>query len=94
MPKTTCPIDLAGMKQIDYKDTTFLKQYITKFNKIVPRYYSNVCLKNQRKLAQAIKRARYMALLPYVLNPRKTAAIIPIVSAIPAVAEEIPEELI
>lgn len=70
MAKTNCPIDALGMKQIDYKDTTFLRNYITKFNKIVPRYYSEVALKNQRKLAQAIKRARYMALLPYVLNPR------------------------
>ncbi|MDD2891633.1 MAG: 30S ribosomal protein S18 [Candidatus Gracilibacteria bacterium] len=74
MAKTTCPIEALGIKNIDYKDTTFLRQYITKFNKIVPRYYSNVALKNQRKLAQAIKRARYMALLPYVLNPRATTA--------------------
>ncbi|EKD30162.1 MAG: hypothetical protein ACD_78C00135G0008 [uncultured bacterium (gcode 4)] len=73
MSKTICPIEALGIKQIDYKDTTFLRQYITKFNKIVPRYYSNVALKNQRKLAQAIKRARYMALLPYVLNPRASA---------------------
>ena len=74
MSKTTCPIEALGIKHIDYKDTTFLRQYITKFNKIVPRYYSDVALKNQRKLAQAIKRARYMALLPYVLNPRASAA--------------------
>lgn len=73
MSKTVCPIDLANIKHIDYKDTVFLKQYITKFNKIVPRYYSDVSLKNQRKVAQAIKRARYMALLPYVLNPRAAA---------------------
>lgn len=65
---TKCPIEAAGIKHIDYKDVEFLKKYITKFNKIVPRYYSGVSLKNQRKLAQAIKRARYMALLPYVLT--------------------------
>jgi len=76
MSKKECPIDAAGIKQIDYKDTTFLRQYITKFNKIVPRYYSGVALKNQRKLAQAIKRARYMALLPYVLNPRAPKAVV------------------
>lgn len=68
MTATTCPIDAAGMKHIDYKDTAFLKKFITKFNKITPRYYSGVSLKNQKKLAQAIKRARYMALLPYVLD--------------------------
>jgi small subunit ribosomal protein S18 len=73
MSKTPCPIEALGIKYIDYKDTTFLRNYITKFNKIVPRYYSDVALKNQRKLAQAIKRARYMALLPYVLNPRSSS---------------------
>lgn len=74
MSKAPCPIDALGIKQIDYKDTTFLSNYITKFNKIVPRYYSHVSLKNQRKLAQAIKRARYMALMPYILNPRAPMA--------------------
>lgn len=81
MSKKDCPIDAAGIKQIDYKDTTFLKQYITKFNKIVPRYYSGVSLKNQKKLATAIKRARFMALLPYVLNPKARVAAAPIAVA-------------
>jgi small subunit ribosomal protein S18 len=66
--KVVCPIDAAGIKFIDYKDTTLLKQYLTKFNRIIPRYYSGVSLSNQKKLAQAIKRARFMALLPYVLE--------------------------
>ena len=68
-----CPIDALGMKHIDYKDTAFLKKFITKFNKITPRRYSGVTLKNQKKLAQAIKRARYMALMPYVLDFRPRA---------------------
>ncbi len=80
MSQKVCPIDAAGIKQIDYKDTEFLKNYITKFNKIVPRYYSNVSLKNQRKLSQAIKRARYMSLMPYILNPRKSVAVAPVVA--------------
>lgn len=63
MSKTTCPLD--GVK-IDYKNTELLAKYITKFGKIVPRYYSGVSLKNQKKLATAIKRARMMALLPFV----------------------------
>ncbi len=88
MSKTPCPIEALGIKHIDYKDTVFLRKYITKFNKIVPRYYSDVCLKNQRKLAQAIKRARYMALLPYVLNPRAAAPVAAkILVATPVVAE-------
>ncbi len=95
MSKTTCPIEALGIKHIDYKDTTFLRQYITKFNKIVPRYYSDVALKNQRKLAQAIKRARYMALLPYVLNPRASAAPVKtLVSAPVATAQKTEDELI
>lgn len=71
--KKQCPIDAAGITHIDYKDTAFLKQYLTKFNRIIPRYYSGVSLANQKKLATAIKRARYMALLPYVLEVRRPA---------------------
>ena len=68
--KKPCPINAEGIKHIDYKDVVLLKRFITKFNKITPRYYSGVTLKNQKKLAKAIKIARYMALLPYVLQPR------------------------
>jgi len=65
MSKKECPLD--GLN-IDYKNVDLLKKYITKFGKIVPRYYSGVSLKNQKKLSQAIKRARTMALIPYVKN--------------------------
>jgi len=51
---------------IDYKDVELLKKYITKFGKITPRYYTGVSLKNQKRLARAIKRARTMALLPFI----------------------------
>ena len=61
--KKVCPLE---GQNIDYKNVELLKKYITKFGKIVPRYYSWVCLKNQKKLAQAIKRARIMALIPFV----------------------------
>ena len=71
--KKVCPIDEAGVTHIDYKDTTFLKKYLTKFNRIIPRYYSGTSLRNQKKLAVAIKRARYMALLPYVLEVRASS---------------------
>ena len=63
MTKKVCPLD---GQDIDYKNVELLKKYITKFGKIVPRYYSGVTLKNQKKLAKAIKRARIMALLPFV----------------------------
>lgn len=59
----TCPLE---GQNIDYKNVELLKKYITKFGKIVPRYYSGVSLKNQKKLAQAIKRARIMSLIPFV----------------------------
>jgi small subunit ribosomal protein S18 len=63
MTNTKCPLDWI---EIDYKNVDLLSKYITKFGKIVPRYYSHVSLKNQKKLATAIKRARMMALLPFV----------------------------
>lgn len=64
------PIQAAG-GVIDYKDIPLLKNYITKFNKIVPRYYNGLTLKEQKRIARAIKQARYMALIPYVLEFRK-----------------------
>lgn len=63
MANTKCPLE--GVV-IDYKDIELLKKYTTKFGKITPRYYTGVSLKNQKKLAIAIKRARMMALLPFV----------------------------
>lgn len=81
--KKQCPIDEAGIKHIDYKDTELLRKYLTKFNRIIPRYYSGVSLSNQKKLAAAIKRSRYMALLPYVLEVTRPSgvAVVPSVSA-------------
>ncbi len=90
--KKQCPIDEAGIKHIDYKDTELLRKYLTKFNRIIPRYYSGVSLSNQKKLAAAIKRARYMALLPYVLEVTRPSgvAVVPSVSApvAPALLDE------
>lgn len=51
---------------IDYKDVNRLKKFITEKGKIIPRRASGVCAEHQRDLSVAIKRARYMALLPYV----------------------------
>jgi small subunit ribosomal protein S18 len=53
---------------INYKDTNTLKRYLSSFGKIVPRKRSGVCAWHQRKLANAIKRARFMALLPYLVQ--------------------------
>ncbi|MFA6522057.1 MAG: 30S ribosomal protein S18 [Patescibacteria group bacterium] len=51
---------------IDYKNTDLLKRYVSSFGKIVPRKRSGLCSLHQRKMSLAIKRARIMALLPFV----------------------------
>ena len=61
-----CPIRKAGIKEINYKDVEFLKQFLTENGKILPRRVSNVCAKNQRLLAVAIKKARLLSLLAFV----------------------------
>jgi len=60
-----CYFCVNGIKDIDYKDMQVLRRFISSYVKIVPRRRSGVCAKHQRKLAQAIKRARIMALLPF-----------------------------
>jgi small subunit ribosomal protein S18 len=60
-----CRFTREGVKQIDYKDAALLKEYITEGGKIVPSRITGTSAKYQRQLATAIKRARYMALLPY-----------------------------
>ena len=54
--------------KIDYKDVKLLRKFISERGKIVPRRISGTSAKSQRQLANAIKRARYIALLPYVAN--------------------------
>lgn len=53
---------------IDYKDVKLLERYVSERGKIVPSRITAVSAKNQRKLAQAIKRARFLGLLPYVVK--------------------------
>jgi len=60
-----CRFTAEGVKEIDYKDIDLLKQYITETGKIVPSRITGTSAKYQRQLAKAIKRARYVALLPY-----------------------------
>ena len=59
-----------GYKEIDYKDVKLLRKYISPSGKIVPSYFTGTRTYYQRKLTTAIKRARYMALLPYTDNHR------------------------
>ena len=60
-----CRFTAEGVKQIDYKDVNLLKNYITETGKIVPSRITGTSAKYQRQLSTAIKRARFLALLPY-----------------------------
>ncbi|HVZ90466.1 MAG TPA: 30S ribosomal protein S18 [Rhizomicrobium sp.] len=66
--KKTCPFSGANAPKIDYKDTKLLQRFISERGKIVPSRITAVSSGKQRLLAKAIKRARYMALLPYVVK--------------------------
>ena len=63
--KRYCRFTAEGVKEIDYKDLDLLRQYITETGKIVPSRITGTSAKYQRQLAVAVKRARYLALLPY-----------------------------
>lgn len=62
-----CPFTGKNAPKIDYKDVKLLSRYISERGKIVPSRISSVSQKKQRELARAIKRARVLALLPYVV---------------------------
>ena len=64
--KKYCRFKKKGFKYIDYKDADFLMYLVNEQGKILPRRLTGTSLKYQRKVAQAIKRARHLALMPYV----------------------------
>ncbi|MBO6223100.1 MAG: 30S ribosomal protein S18 [Bacteroidales bacterium] len=66
--KKYCRFKKAGIKYVDYKDAEFLKKFLNEQGKILPRRLTGTSLKFQKKVAQAIKRARHIALLPYVTD--------------------------
>ena len=66
--KKYCRFKKAGIKYIDYKDAEFLKKFLNEQGKILPRRLTGTSLKFQHKVSQAIKRARHLALLPYVTD--------------------------
>ena len=63
--RKVCRFKVDGVKEIDYKDVGMLKAYITETGKIVPSRVTGTSAKYQRQLSTAIKRARFLALLPY-----------------------------
>jgi small subunit ribosomal protein S18 len=66
--RKVCPFSGAGAPKIDYKDVKLLQRYVSERGKIVPSRITAVSAKKQRELAKAIKRARFLALLPYVVK--------------------------
>ena len=66
--RKVCPFSGANAPKIDYKDVKLLQRYVSERGKIVPSRITAVSAKKQRELAKAIKRARFLALLPYVVK--------------------------
>ncbi len=66
--RKTCPFSGDNAPKIDYKDVKLLQRYISERGKIVPSRITAVSTKKQRELSKAIKRARFMALIPYVVK--------------------------
>jgi len=69
--KKYCRFKKNGIKYVDYKDPEFLKKFLNEQGRILPRRITGTSLKYQRKVGQAIKRARQIALLPFVTDMLK-----------------------
>jgi small subunit ribosomal protein S18 len=65
-PQKACPFCESRVRFIDYKDDRSLGRFITDTGKILPSRLSGVCSRHQRQLSTAVKRARYLALIPYL----------------------------
>lgn len=70
-PKKYCRFKKMGIKYIDYKDGDFLKKFLNEQGKLLPRRLTGNSLKYQRKVSDAVKKARQMAILPYVTDLMK-----------------------
>ena len=66
--RKSCPFSGANAPKIDYKDVKLLSRYVSERGKIVPSRITAVSQKKQRELATAIKRARFLGLMPYVIR--------------------------
>lgn len=69
--KKYCRFKKNKIKYIDYKDPEFLKKFLNEQGKILPRRITGTSLKYQRKISTSVKRARHLALLPYVTDMMK-----------------------
>jgi len=66
--RKTCPFSGTNAPKIDYKDVKLLQRFVSERGKMVPSRITAVSLKHQRKLAKAVKRARFLGLLPYTVD--------------------------
>tara|TARA_A100000171_G_C2135969_1_gene150261 strand:+ start:1553 stop:1813 length:261 start_codon:yes stop_codon:yes gene_type:complete len=66
--RKVCPFSQPNSPKIDYKDVRLLQKYVSEKGRMVPRRITSVSAKAQRELSNAIKRARFLALLPYVVR--------------------------
>ena len=66
--KRSCPLSIDGAPKVDYKNIKLLKRFISEKGKMLPSRITSVSTKKQRELSKAIKRARFLALLPYKKN--------------------------
>lgn len=66
--RKTCPFSSKASPKIDYKDVKLLSRYVSERGKMVPSRITAVSAKKQRELSRAIKRARYLGLLPYLIK--------------------------
>jgi len=66
--KKVCYFTANKVELLDYKDTKVLSRFITDRGKIVPKRNSGMCAKHQRALSEAVKRARYMGIVPYCID--------------------------
>jgi small subunit ribosomal protein S18 len=62
----TCPVCESGVRVVDYKDERTLSRFTTERGKVLPARLSGMCARHQRQVATAIKRARHLALLPFI----------------------------
>ena len=69
--KKYCRFKKLGIKYIDYKDADFLLKFVNEQGKLLPRRLTGTSLKFQRKVSQAVKRARHIALIPYLADGLK-----------------------
>jgi len=66
-----CRFKKSGIKYVDYKDSDFLLKFVNEQGKLLPRRITGTSVKFQRKVAQAVKRARHLALMPYLADQLK-----------------------